>query len=41
MCRRGEAAHVDPDLGDDHFRRSLLNARDGLEALNNLRERAQ
>ena len=37
----GEAAHVDADLGDDHFRRSLLGARNGLQTLNDLSERVQ
>src|SRR2546429_591956 len=41
MARSGETTHVDADLGDDHFRRSLLNARNGLQALNDLRERVQ
>jgi hypothetical protein len=41
MPRCGEATHIDTDLGDDHLRRSLLNARDGLQTLNDLRERAQ
>ena len=41
MARRGETTHVDADLGDDHFRRSLLNARNGLQALDDLRERVQ
>jgi hypothetical protein len=37
----GKTAHVDADLGDNHFRRSMLNAGDGFEVLNDLRERAQ
>ena len=37
MARSGETTHIDADLGDDHFRRSLLNPRNGLQALNDLR----
>jgi hypothetical protein len=41
MARSGESTHVDADLGDDHFRGALLNARNSLQTLNDLRERVQ